>query len=590
MATTAASPHPSGLAALPAELLIQIFAYLPPLDLISTALTCRTLSTHSYDDRLWQILVNDNLPEPLTTPGPLPTFRELFAAHHPYWFLPKHRLWFGDGEHQGKLVVSRFDPARGSIDAYTVAAQRGKHALHVWERDREVIIHDFNPKVTLDLNKPVLRLDIGALRTNDQPNNEPSDRGYAPPSVYSKEIIMETPAEAGLFSSFMLCRALPSRAIGPQTAVWPTRLFPCPKRVRNDTMDAYHSYGHRPSSLEEVSEYHWRLRKWVEYSGRRSSASFASYDPVERLAIAQGLGLPYLTSSLASATSAGINVRLPESVTTFGTVPEAFCKPTSRKPWQGLWCGDYSGHGCEFLLVLQPDKKDELPLPEGMDWLRGWFRGDRRDSSSGSDSSYASAREGLTDEEDDTPDEETSSWPSQLANRHRRTAERMDRVLQHKIMSENILAGFTDAEGVAGPSTPVPQEQRADDGEIEPRGRLECIKLTGDPNIPRGEYTFIAPDIGDSGLLRVADEEPFKGARIVRSAGHIAGRNFREGMSTLCIAMKHCPDFADTTADQYTPSQLIMISHDRLAQFWEGFGHISYFQRVDVEALMKYNE
>lgn len=41
-------------------------------------------------------------------------------------------------------------------------------------------------------------------------------------------------------------------------------------------------------------------------------------------------------------------------------------------------------------------------------------------------------------------------------------------------------------------------------------------------------------------------------------------------------------------ADEYTPSQLVMISHDRLAQFWEGFGHISYFQRVDVDALMKY--
>jgi hypothetical protein len=43
-----------------------------------------------------------------------------------------------------------------------------------------------------------------------------------------------------------------------------------------------------------------------------------------------------------------------------------------------------------------------------------------------------------------------------------------------------------------------------------------------------------------------------------------------------------------TIADQYTPSQLIMVSHDRLAQFWEGFGHISYYQRVDVDALMKY--
>ena len=31
-----------------------------------------------------------------------------------------------------------------------------------------------------------------------------------------------------------------------------------------------------------------------------------------------------------------------------------------------------------------------------------------------------------------------------------------------------------------------------------------------------------------------------------------------------------------------------MISHDRLAQFWEGFGHISYYQRVDLDALINY--
>jgi hypothetical protein len=64
------------------------------------------------------------------------------------------------------------------------------------------------------------------------------------------------------------------------------------------------------------------------------------------------------------------------------------------------------------------------------------------------------------------------------------------------------------------------------------RGRIEAVKLTGDPNIPRGEYTFIAPDIGPNGLLRVASEELFKGARIVKSVGHIAARGFRDGKFT----------------------------------------------------------
>lgn len=42
-------------------------------------------------------------------------------------------------------------------------------------------------------------------------------------------------------------------------------------------------------------------------------------------------------------------------------------------------------------------------------------------------------------------------------------------------------------------------------------------------------------------------------------------------------------------ADQYMPSQLIMISHDTLAQYWERFGHMSYYRRVDLDALARYN-
>jgi hypothetical protein len=30
-------------------------------------------------------------------------------------------------------------------------------------------------------------------------------------------------------------------------------------------------------------------------------------------------------------------------------------------------------------------------------------------------------------------------------------------------------------------------------------------------------------------------------------------------------------------------SQLILISHDRLAQYWETFDHVSFYQRVNME-------
>ena len=57
------------------------------------------------------------------------------------------------------------------------------------------------------------------------------------------------------------------------------------------------------------------------------------------------------------------------------------------------------------------------------------------------------------------------------------------------------------------------------------------------------------------------------------------------------VSMERRITYADTDCenlDQYTPSQLIMVSHDTLAQFWEGFGHISYYRRVDLEALVRY--
>lgn len=59
----------------------------------------------------------------------------------------------------------------------------------------------------------------------------------------------------------------------------------------------------------------------------------------------------------------------------------------------------------------------------------------------------------------------------------------------------------------------------------------------------------------------------FKGARIVKSVGHIAARGFRE--------------------DTYMTSQLILVSHDRLAQYWETFGHVSFYQRVDIDEFTK---
>lgn len=138
---------------------------------------------------------------------------------------------------------------------------------------------------------------------------------------------------------------------------------------------------------------------------------------------------------------------LPQVCVTFSTLDPVLYTPTTDKPYQGIWVGDYSTHGCEFLLVLQ--KETTVPAP-----------GDENESQ-------------ITDAQDE---------------------------VEH------------DNQEVIGQ-----------------QGPLQAVKLTGDHNVPRGQLSFAAQDIGSKGLVGVGTEEPFVGARIVRCRGHVAGLGFRDG-------------------------------------------------------------
>ena len=520
------TPRTATLLGLPAELIQEILCYLTPLQLAVVASTCHILSTHSHDDQIWQPLVNANLPEPLSDPKPLKSFHDLYVAHHPHWFLPWHRIWFADQYPHGKLLVAKYNSRSGCVEAYAVTAQRGDHTLKFWEKDREVLIHSFTPRVSIDRNQPVLKLEPNGVPTEVLPRQNQNIRGSGPSSSYGKETLMDTFVEPGLYGSFMLCRTLPHTAVTEQTRVWPPLRLPADSRVRNDTQDGYSSSGHRPKRLAEVSEHNFRLRKWVEYTGRRANPALSFTSP-NGLSAALGVHSgPYFASNMASSLGGGMSIRMQEDITTYATMPASHYSPTKEKPFQGIWCGDYSGHGCEFLVILQPDKQDEKPLPEGMDWLRRWFHGGRRGSAS-SASSYASAQEDLG-----------IAGPSAASATAHVAAFDNEEEAQAAMESaalQQILAGFTE-----GPyQRPIEvNSEVATDYPNPPSGRLEAIKITGDPNIPRAEYTFIAPDIGHDGFMRVADEEIFLGARVVRCAGHIAGRGFREGPSTNVSDMK----------------------------------------------------
>jgi len=111
------------------------------------------------------------------------------------------------------------------------------------------------------------------------------------------------------------------------------------------------------------------------------------------------------------------------------------------------------------------------------------------------------------------------------------------------------------------------ETQNAENEDLGPSGSLEAVKLTGDPNVPRGQISFVANDIGPGGLVRVDDREPFENARIVRCLGHVAGIGFQD--------------------DTFIKSELILISPDFIAHYWKEMGHVSYYRRVDIDTLLQ---
>lgn len=315
--------HKPPLFTLPAELIYHVLSFLSPLDLVEVSQTCHLLHNHTLSDQLWQPFIQANVPGTiLKSPYPAISWRSLYIDHHPYWFLSKHKIWFADNQHTGKLLIARYDPRLPAIEAYALVAERRQPTIPHWHWNPNAIIHTFSPRIQLDLNAPVLRLDTAALA---QARRTGPDTG----SRLQREIPMAvhgitTTTSAGLFSHLLLSRPLPPAAITPGTRVWPPATIPAPERTRRESMSHYRSSGHRPGRLHELSSTTFRLRKWVQFSGRAPQL---------------GLG----------------------DVATFATLDPALYTPTAARPWRGIWCGDYAGHGCEFLVVMQPEEPGPLP-------------------------------------------------------------------------------------------------------------------------------------------------------------------------------------------------------------------------------------
>ncbi len=393
----------------------------------------------------------------------------------------------------GKIIIARYNHQRGCIEAYQLIAEHGAHTFENWSHNSDVIIHTFNPKVRLWTDDPVVMLGV-------EDGN--------PRSRLQKEVPMHTGSTHGVCSMISLCQPMPKPLQDPSMALWPPSIVPAEQRVRNASANKFRSDLHRPQSLDLTSDHTFRIRKWLEFSN--------------------------LMQPLNS-------VRMGEEVMTFSTLLSESYTPTKSKPYQGIWVGDYSGHGCEFLLVLQREVSTNTAmsrqsatdsLPEGVSIARMEAETpEERDAGI-----RLVVDDASTDVQATTPGESVHAGPS---------TENPDRMAE----PESNYAGIRPSSEIradSGNSDEDAQSSLTDDAVF---GRLEAIKLTGDINVPRGQYTWIAENIGPKGVIRIGREQMFKDARMVRSWGRIAGRGF-----------KH---------DRFIPSQLILMSHDTIAQYWE---------------------
>ncbi|KAK0649014.1 hypothetical protein B0T16DRAFT_308003, partial [Cercophora newfieldiana] len=463
------------LTRLPTELIDCVLRYLSPIDLLTVSATCRALYNIATSEHLWQAHVQDNVPgQRVTTPYPLTSFRALYEAHDPRWFLPKYKIWFSDVPGLiGRLVVMRYDQRRGCIEGYQLLTINNDTTEGAWEADPTVRIQNFEPKHVLHLDRPIVRLPAvqpGTIAEEEQRIGSITDKRR---SRFRCGIHMELGANDATRSDFMHAQALspeePDNIITsrfPYSGLWPPPTFPAPHRVSGagpyGEEEWPRSDDDPPRRRADISDRCFRIRT-VFHEITLTVLNFIAR-PIED-------PLPMVFGG---------------QLATYATLDPHLYTPTPEKPYRGVWVGDYSVHGCEYVLIHQPDDAPGVTFDP-----------------------------------------------------------------------ESLVQGEEESDEAFS--------QRKTDAMVY-RGRLEAIKLTGDPHVPRGEITFSVDDLGEGGFLGVLEDPPFAGTRVVRSRGHVAEQGFRQ--------------------DDFLSSRLFLISHDCLAQHWKEFRHISFFRRVDIDQLV----
>ncbi|KAF8463134.1 hypothetical protein BDZ91DRAFT_784204 [Kalaharituber pfeilii] len=136
---------------LPNELLRQILSYLGPDSLSSLAQTCTLFATLTLDDTLWKAFVAHLK---LSSPTPYSSFRELYISLRPHLYLAPY-IWFSTKRFNGSLYVFRYNPKSGSIEGVPLIGVHGSTGHNgVFGNEGEVIWDDLRSMSIATFRRP----------------------------------------------------------------------------------------------------------------------------------------------------------------------------------------------------------------------------------------------------------------------------------------------------------------------------------------------------------------------------------------------------------------------------------------------------
>jgi hypothetical protein len=251
--------------------------------------------------------VQKNVPgQHLTSPYPRPSFRDLFWAHEPRWFLTRCKIWFSDAGLAGRLIVARYDQRRGCIEGYQLLARNTDTSHTPWQPDgldHEALICGFAPELRLHLDNPVLALSADSHKEEDEvygrsvlhmsrqrrrsegavndrgaessfgPTQLHSPRSHSKNTAFQTEIPMRRSSESSLQSSFIHARRLTFQNLAERFArpfpyghAWPPPSIPSEHHVLGAGLDRPGRLRPEDSAVRrhEVYTGAFRIRKWLD--------------------------------------------------------------------------------------------------------------------------------------------------------------------------------------------------------------------------------------------------------------------------------------------------------------------------------------